>query len=158
LTIGSVSSLSISRRQAAAGGSIMRTSVFKVVNKGPLVITRRPFSQLLLADNVYISIVLAIAIMDSTIKRLANIDNMPPEATTTMKRPANINTMPLEVTTTIVRELYRDTVIELDEIESLARLGQIATTGLGEVATTKKALAMLKSGIMSEDLATRLML
>ena len=83
---------------------------------------------------------------------------MPPESTTTKKPPANINTMPLEVTTTIVRLLYRDAVIELDEIESLARLGQIATTGQGEVATTKKALAMLKSGIMSEDLATRLML
>jgi hypothetical protein len=33
----------LSLYHAATGGSVMRTPVFKVVNKGQLVLTRRPF-------------------------------------------------------------------------------------------------------------------
>ena len=66
-----------------------------------------------------------------------------------VKRPINISNMPFEVTTTIVREVFRDAVIKLNEIESLGRLG--------DIATIYNPLAVLTIGVIPEDLASKLM-
>jgi hypothetical protein len=65
-------------------------------------------------------------------------------------RRASLLKLPLEVTTAIIQEVYRNQIIELDDIGSLARLG--------DVAVTNDSLAVLKMGMLCDDLAGRLML
>ena len=60
--------------------------------------------------------------------------------------------LPLEVTTELVRQLYRNEVIELTDIGSLARLEDVAVT------QSSNSLSIFKIELLCKDLAGRLMM
>lgn len=63
---------------------------------------------------------------------------------------APILRLPLEVVTELIRQLYRNEIIELADIGSLARLEN--------VASTNSSLSVFKIGLLPSDLAERLMM
>lgn len=63
---------------------------------------------------------------------------------------AQILRLPLEVITEVMRQLYRNDIIELADIGSLARLEN--------VASTNNSLSIYKIGLLPSDQAARLMM
>jgi hypothetical protein len=63
---------------------------------------------------------------------------------------AQILRLPLEVVTELIRQLYRNEIVELADIGSLARLEN--------VASTNSSLSVFKIGLLPSDLAERLMM
>jgi hypothetical protein len=110
----------------------------KVVNKGPRPSVHLPLFHLSVTDTICMNLAAAEPSRSPTIMASPSV------------RRASLLKLPLEVTTAIIQEVYRNQIIELDDIGSLARLG--------DVAVTNDSLAVLKMGMLCDDLAGRLML
>lgn len=111
---------------------------FEVINKGPRPSVHPPVFHLPLTNIICIHLAAAEPSRSPTVMALPSV------------RRASLLTMPLEVTTAIIQEVYRHQVIKLDDIGSLARLG--------DVAATNDSLGVFKIGMLCNDLAGRLML